>query len=214
MKKQMRQSQSVRLEYFLSRQFSGQGIKGIDKTYSDLQETYQIVVLGNRKFFYDEVLVHVFQYYDPVNCVSLKGKTRIITVELLKADIAVDKPASEMSLSESWSVFFQYLTDPEKRGKINEILKKEAEIGMAGETLMEISKDEIEQARLTTELKNILDYQCMMIDAKREGLKEGREEGHAEGHAEGRAEERQYVLELLDQGLSTEEKRQHLSKEA
>ena len=40
---------------------------------------------------------------------------------------------------------------------------------MAGETLIHISRDEIEQAHLTTELKNILDYQSRWVNAKREG---------------------------------------------
>ena len=61
------------------------------------------------------------------------------------------------------------MTNKGKRAKINEILEKEEEIAMAGETLVRISRDEIEQARLTTELKNILDYQSGLVHAKREG---------------------------------------------
>ena len=52
---------------------------------------------------------------------------------------------------------------------------------MAGETLINISRDEIEQARLTTELKNKLDYQSGMVYSKREGHKEGLEVGRKEG---------------------------------
>ena len=40
--------------------------------------------------------------------------------------------------------------------------------------------------------------------------KEAREEGHAEGHAEGRIEEKKYVLDLIAQGLSADEIKQHL----
>ena len=170
----------VRLEYYASRQFSGQSIKGIDKDYSDLNETYQIAILGKERFFSDEGLVHTFQYYDHVYHVSLGGKTRIVMVELLKAERLVNKPANELDTQEAWSIFFQYLTDFDKRAKINEILQKEAEIEMAGETLIEISRDEIEQARLTSELKYILDNQSMRVHARREGLKEGLEKGREE----------------------------------
>ena len=55
---------------------------------------------------------------------------------------------------------------------------------MAGETLVHISRDEIERARLTTELKNILDYQSGMVTAKRQGRAEGLKKGRVEGHAE------------------------------
>ena len=198
----------VRLEYYISRHFSGQNIKGIDKNYSDLKETYQIAILGTRRFFLDEAIVHAFQYHDPVHDVSLKGKTRIVTMELKKAESIVEKPAFELDSQEAWTVFFQYLTDKSKRVIINEILKREAEIEMAGETLIHISQDEIEQARLTSELKYILDNQSMLVTARREG----RAEGHAEGSAETRKAERQRFIELLDQGLTVEQIKEYLAE--
>ena len=192
----------ARLEYYLSRQFSGQDIKGITKNYTDLKETYQITIVGKKRIFPDETLVHTFQHYDHLHHTVLNGKTRIITMELLKAEKIVYKPTYEMGSQEAWAVFFQYLTDISKRAILNEILKKEAEIEMAGETLIEISRDEIEQARLTSELKYILDNQSMMTDARREGREEGFEKG--------REEERQRFLDLLNQGLSVEEIKQRL----
>jgi len=162
----------VRLEYYASRQFSGQGIQGIKKDYFDLVETFQIGIFGKEKFFPDDILVHSFQYFDPVHNIQLGGKSRIITVELPKAERIVDKPAVEMDPSEKWSIFFQYLTNKNKRAKINEILEREEEIAMAGETLIHISRDDIEQARLTTELKNKLDYQSGMVYAERKGRAE------------------------------------------
>ena len=78
-----------------------------------------------------------------------------------------------MNAAGLWSAFFQYLTNKDKREKINEILEREGTIAMAGETLINISRDEIEQARLTTELKNKLDYQSGMVNAERRGRAEG-----------------------------------------
>ena len=58
----------------------------MDKSYSDLKETYQIAILGEKKLFPDSILVHIFEYYDAAHGVSLKGKTRITTVELVKTE--------------------------------------------------------------------------------------------------------------------------------
>ena len=51
---------------------------------------------------------------------------------------------------------------------------------MASEVLFEISKDEIERARLLSELKYELDMQSLRVTAEREGRKEGLEEGRKE----------------------------------
>jgi len=97
-----------KLEYYASRLFVGQDIEGVDKFYSDLKETYQIVILAQKIFFPDKYLTHTFQYYDPQACVSFNGKIRIITLELEKASAFIDKPVREMSGAEAWAVYFQY----------------------------------------------------------------------------------------------------------
>jgi len=166
-------SEPVRLEYHAARLFTGQGLHGQDKTYGDLKETYQIAILAKERFFPDENFVHNFLYYDPDNRVLLGGRTRIITVELIKTEPVVDKPIEEMTNAELWAVFFQYLTDEEKRGKIIEIINREEGIAMALDTLVNITQDEIEYARMSTLLKSELDYQSGMVGARREGLAEG-----------------------------------------
>jgi predicted transposase/invertase (TIGR01784 family) len=196
----------VRLEYHAARLFTGQDIHGKDKTYNDLKETYQIAILAKLNFFPDENFAHNFLYYDPDNRVSLGGRTRIITVELVKTEHIIDKPVEEMNNAELWAVFFQYLTDEEKRGKIKEIIKRKEGIAMALDTLVNITQDEIEYARISSLIKSQLDYQSGMVGAKREGRAEGYAEGRVEGHAEGRAE----VLELFEQGLSIDEIKERL----
>jgi len=64
---------------------------------------------------------------------------------------------------------------------------------MAVETLSNITQDEVEYARMTTLIKSELDYRSEMKYERDSGRQEGREE------------DRKYVLELLEQGLSTEE---------
>jgi len=136
-------SEPVRLEYHAAKLFTGQDIHGKDKTYDDLEETYQIAILAKEKFFPDANFAHNFLYYDPDNRVPLGGRTRIITVELVKTEPVAGKPVEEMTNAELWAVFFQYLTDEEKRGKIIEIVNKEEGIAMALDTLINITQDEI-----------------------------------------------------------------------
>jgi len=157
-----------RLEYYAARQYSGQEIQGEGGGYSSLAEAFQIAIIDKAIYFHDDALVHSFQYHDPLHDISLGRKSRIVTVELLKADRIVDKPATEMDSCEKWTVFFQYLTNRGKRGKINEILEREEGIAMAGETLSNITRDEIEQAWKTSELKYILDRQTELWYAKNE----------------------------------------------
>jgi len=178
-------SEPVRLEYHAARLFVGQGLHGQDKTYDDLKETYQIAILAKERFFPDENFVHNFLYYDPDNRVSLGGRTRIITVELVKTGPVVDKPIEEMTNAELWAVFFQYLTDEEKRGKIIEIINREEAIAMALDTLANITQDEVEYARLCNLIKSELDYRTGMVEAEQRGLTKGHDEGLAKGLNEG-----------------------------
>ena len=159
----------VRLEYYAGKLFTGQDIRGIDKNYSDLKEAYQIAILAKECFFPDQEFLHNFEYYDKSKKIALNGRTRIITLELSKLEEVVEKPVNEMDGKESWAVYFRYLTDKSKRYKINEILEHEEGIAMASEVLINISKDEIEQARLESELKYELDTQSNLVYERRKG---------------------------------------------
>jgi predicted transposase/invertase (TIGR01784 family) len=161
--------ESVRLEYYTAKLFTGQDIHGKEKKYDDLKETYQITILAKHKFFPDKNLTHNFLYYDPDTCVSLGGKTRIITVELVKTKPIVDKSVEDMTNAELWAVFFQYLTDPKKRTTIIEIINHEEGIAMAVETLGTFTQNELEYIRQTTLLKSELDWQSGMAHAERRG---------------------------------------------
>ena len=133
--------------------------------------------------------MHTFEYYDPVHSMPLNGRSHIITLELSKLDEVVEKPASDMSVQEQWAVYFRYLTENGKRCKINEIIEQEEGIAMASEVLITISKDEIERARLESELKYELYTQSRLAYAKQDGNKEGE----------------QKIINLLKSGKSPEE---------
>ncbi|MDR1302807.1 MAG: Rpn family recombination-promoting nuclease/putative transposase [Treponema sp.] len=166
----------VRLEFHAGKLFTGQDIRGTDKSYDDLKYAYQIAILAKERFFTDETAFHTFEYYDPVRRVSLNGRSRITTVELSKLERVVEKPIGEMNAQEQWAIFFRYLLDKGKRGKINELIAYEEGIAMASEVLLSISKDEVERARLMSEYKYAVDTQSKIVHAKREGRKEGRKE--------------------------------------
>ena len=171
----------VRLEFYAGKLFTGQDIRGSEKTFDDLQQSYQIAILAKERFFPDEAFFHTFEYYDSIRRMSLNGRSRIITLELSKLEKVIEKPIKEMDLHEYWGVYFRYLTDKTKREKINEIIEREEGIAMASEVLMTISKDEVERARLMSEYKYELDTQSRIVHAKREGRREGRQEGKVEG---------------------------------
>jgi predicted transposase/invertase (TIGR01784 family) len=179
----------VRLEFHAGKLFTGQDIRGTEKSYDDLNRVYQITILVSRKFFPDGEFFHSFEYYDPERRVSLNGRTRILTLELSKLEGVARKLAGEMSSSERWAVFFKYLNDTGMRAKINEILELEEGIAMASEVLLEISRDEAERARLNSEYKYQLDMQSKLVHAKREGRQEGEKK----------------IIDLLKSGKSPED---------
>jgi len=98
-------------------------------------------------------------------------------------------------------VYFRYLTDRSKRQKINEIMELEEGIAMASQVLITITKDEVEQARLRSELKYELDTQSRLAYAEQKGRQEGLEEGLQRGSEKGKQE----IIDLLKSGKSPEE---------
>jgi hypothetical protein len=130
--------------------------------------------------------------------VSLGGRTRIITLELAKLDHLLKKPTVEMSASEKRAFYFKYLTDREKRQKINEIIEQEEGIVMASEVLVTISRDEVECARMLSKLKYELDTQSSLTYARQEGEQKGRQERNLE------------ILKRFESGYSAEQIKEQL----
>jgi predicted transposase/invertase (TIGR01784 family) len=170
----------IRLEFHAGKLFTGQDIRGKDRNYGDLQESWQIAFLVRGRFFPDADFFHIFEYYDPVRGISLKGRSRIITLELSKVERVGEKAVTEMTAQEHWAYFFRYLTDKGKREKINELVEYEEGIAMASEVLISISRDEVERVRLMSEYKYVVDLQSKVVQAKREGLQKGLQEGRQE----------------------------------
>ena len=183
----------VRLEYYSGKLFIRQDIKGKDKTFNDLKESYQIAILAKKSFFADDSVFHTFEYFDPEHNISLNGKSRIITVELSKLDKIIEKPVKDMSSAEHWAVFFQYLTDKAKREKINQIIEYQEGIAMASEALVTFTKDEIEYYHQISKEKYELDMQSKIVYAEQQARLEGEKKGEKK------------IIELLKSGKSLEQ---------
>ncbi|MDR0662926.1 MAG: Rpn family recombination-promoting nuclease/putative transposase [Spirochaetaceae bacterium] len=67
----------VRLEFHAGKLFTGQDIRGKDRTYDDLKYTYQISFLVKGRFFSGDNFLQNFEYYDKERGVSLGGRTRM-----------------------------------------------------------------------------------------------------------------------------------------
>jgi predicted transposase/invertase (TIGR01784 family) len=178
----------VRLEFHAGKLFTGQDIRGAERSYNDLHEAYQVAILAKGRFFPDREYLHRFEYYDAVRGIGLGGRSRIITLELSKLGKVAEKPVGEMTASEHWGMFFRYATDRRKRETINEILEREEGIAMAGEVLSWISRDEIERAQLMSEYKYELDTQSRLVTAQRKGMKQGLAKGRKQGLERGMKE--------------------------
>jgi hypothetical protein len=85
----------LRIEFFACKLYTTQDIRGADAYYDELNTSYQISFLVNRKFWSDNAFVHTFEYYDSEHAVSLNGRIRIITVELDKLDNILEKPVKK-----------------------------------------------------------------------------------------------------------------------
>jgi predicted transposase/invertase (TIGR01784 family) len=200
-----RGSEPLRLEYYAARLYASQDIQGSRKSFQDLSPTYQIALVGRKRLFPDQALVHRFQYYDPEHGVSLGGRTEIIMIELEKAADFAENPLGEMGPEEWWVLFFRYITDQKRRELMNKLMEYEEGIGMAGEVLLRLSRDEAERARLESEYKYRLDRQSDMVEARRRGKAEGLRRGERLLAAERQKNEarlRETARKLRDKGLS------------
>ncbi|MDR2435355.1 MAG: Rpn family recombination-promoting nuclease/putative transposase [Treponema sp.] len=202
--------ESVKLEYYSGRLFTGQGIRG--KSYNDLCRTYQISILANRKLFNDTWFDHRFFYYDPEKNISLGGRTAILVLELEKLRYIAGKPVSEMRRKEWWGIFFKYFNDPEKQEMVREITRKEEGIAMATEVLWKYREDEAAFFYAMSKEKYELDMRSHEEDARELGHAQGRAQGWEEAQAEIRRQDLETAKKMQDRGFPADEIRELLPR--
>ena len=94
-------------------------------------------------------------------------------VELSKVSNVLEKPVSEMTALDKWSVFFQYAPDPQYRETVNKVIESEEVLQVAGNLLMSISQDERERAVFRSRRKFQTDLQSDLATAEDNGERRG-----------------------------------------
>ena len=156
--------------YYLTDLHSSQPAKGV-RRYDRLSRTYQITFCSYTVFPGQQDYVNSFSMRHDVTGELLCDAIQIVFVELSKLNELLDRPVSEMTDLDKWSLFFQYAPDQKQREKVNEIIESEEVLQMAGNLLMRISQDEMERARFRSRRKFQTDYQSDMATSWDNGAK-------------------------------------------
>jgi predicted transposase/invertase (TIGR01784 family) len=205
--------ENLRMEYYVSRLFVSQEIRGKDRFFKDLKPTYSLSIISSRAVFKDKAWAHRFVYYDPVQKITLDGRTAILAVELEKLDEVVKKTPEDMSRQERWAVYFGYYKDTGKQGLLREIEALEEGIKMAETVVEGFTQTELENLRQISLHKAQMDWQYELYDAKQEGIAEGEARGEARGEVKGKAVGQKELIELWKSGKSLEEAKRILGIE-
>lgn len=156
--------------YYLTDLHSSQPSRGI-RRYDHLAQTYQITFCSYTVFPDQPEYVNSFSLRNDRTGELLCDAVQIVFVELSKLNEVLDKPVSEMSVLDKWSLFLQYAPDQNHCEKINEVIESEEVLQMAGNLLMSISQDEVERARFRSRRKFQTDYQSDMATSWDNGAK-------------------------------------------
>ncbi len=162
--------------YYLTDLHSSQPSKGV-RRYDRLARTYQITFCSYTVFPNQQDYLSSFSLRHDVTGELLCDAIQLVFVELSKLRTILEKPVSEMTVLDKWSLFLQYAPDREHREKINEVIASEEVLQMAGNLLMNISQDERERAIFRSRRKFQTDLQSDLATAEDRGRREGRVEG-------------------------------------
>jgi predicted transposase/invertase (TIGR01784 family) len=141
----------------------------------------------------------------------LHDAVQVLFVELSKLGTVLKKPVEEMTDMERISVFLRYAEYPDYREIVNKVIESKEGLVVAGKVLMNISKDEREQAILRNRRIALADLESNLETAKINGINEGmnrgitigRTEGITIGRTEGKAEGKaEGILEVAKNLLS------------
>ena len=158
--------------YYLTDLHSSQPSKGLQR-YDRLSRTYQITFCSYTVFANQPDYVNSFSLRHDTTGELLCDAIQIIFVELSKLKDLLERPVSEMSVLDKWSVFLQYAPDQKYREKVNEVIESEEVLQMAGSLLMSISQDERERAIFRSRRKFQTDLQSDLATAEDRGKKIG-----------------------------------------
>jgi len=157
--------------YYLTDLHSSQPSKGL--RYDQLARTYQITFCSYTVFPNQPDYVNSFSLRHDTTGELLCDAIQLFFVELSKLKGILEKPVSEMTVLDKWSLFLQYAPDPAHREKVNEVIESEEVLTVAGNLLMSISQDEVERAIFRSRKKFQTDYASDMATAEDRGRRDG-----------------------------------------
>ncbi|MDR2073913.1 MAG: Rpn family recombination-promoting nuclease/putative transposase, partial [Oscillospiraceae bacterium] len=111
------ENEAGRSELFAARLFLTQETKG--KKYNEIADAYQISIIDKKELTNDDSVLHVYEFYDSENKVSLGGKIHIIHIELKKYD-RLEKTTKNMDGKERWGAYLKWIKNKEKIDLVNE----------------------------------------------------------------------------------------------
>ena len=158
--------------YYLTDLHSSQPSRGV-RRYDRLSRTYQITFCSYTIFPASENYVNSFSLRHDTTGELLCDAIQAVFVELSKLSAILNKPVSEMTVLDKWSLFLQYAPEREHREKINEVIESEEVLQMAGNLLMSISQDERERAIFRSRRKFQTDMQSDIATAEDRGERRG-----------------------------------------
>jgi predicted transposase/invertase (TIGR01784 family) len=189
-----------RATHYLTKLHSSQESKG--KEFDSQVQSFQIMICTHTVFEDRENFLNTFTMRNEEGDI-LNNLLNITFVELNKLKPILDKPVSEMTIIEKWSIFLQYVDKPTYTPIVKHIAQADGGIQVGIDTLSLVSQDDhnrammvareefladVESNRLTSIRKALADKQPeIRAEGRAEGLAEGRAEGLAEGEAKGLA---------------------------
>ena len=157
--------------YYLTDLHSSQPAKGL-RRYDRLARSYQITFCSYTIFPNTQDYMNSFSLRHDTTGELLSDAISLTFVELSKLSEVVKKPVCDMTDLDKWSVFLQYAPDLEHREIVNKVIESEEVLQVAGDLLMNISKDERERAIYRSRRKFQTDLQSDLATAEDRGRRQ------------------------------------------
>ena len=157
--------------YYLTDLHSSQPAKGL-RRYDRLARSYQITFCSYTIFSNTHDYMNSFSLRHDTTGELLSDAISLTFVELSKLSEVVKKPVRDMTDLDKWSVFLQYAPDLEHREIVNKVIESEEVLQVAGDLLMNISKNERERAIYRSRRKFQTDLQSDLATAEDRGRRQ------------------------------------------
>ena len=116
------------------------------KQYDKLTRTYQVMFCGYTVFSNRAEYLNPFSIRHDTDNGLLHDAIKVLFIELTKLDNIIKKSVNEMTDMERFCIFLHYADKPDYRDLVNRVIESKEGLAVAGEVLMNISKDERERA--------------------------------------------------------------------